>query len=402
MANNHQSKSGKKPNNGQKQGDNNAKSDNEELNKLFKEQQRFIEKEVEKINKTVAELLPDKNFDLHEDEIKERAKKLAGENIKILYGVVKVIGLTTATIVLLSLLVENKPFDLSVFDTTSLWHFVKSGWISFIDYWCWIYKDNIEHIKNCANHMLFFTKMILWLVSCLVVILTYEAAMFATIYLAKISSEIDILVVFSFVGFEFFLFAILSPGFFLEKSIAQDAKIDSLFWWYIIHGLYTLAICVFCTPGLNMITNTKIKSNLGKSEELKTTMKNHLANDIGETSFVGFLNILFAFLPIIFSFVASKTITFSHPENKPYYVEEIKNFIYFLESIVALYFIIHGYKHQHVKRQKTYTLLSLPPTKNNVLKTIKFGREIFIENEKLKSAKLKEEKEKRRKIRRSN
>lgn len=167
---------------------------------------------------------------LSKEMLIERILNYGSENLKLTYSMIKVISLTTATIVLLNIIYESWPiFDFhNFFDfkNTFVWH---------------------------KNHIIFDAKIICWMTSCMLLILTYEAALFATAFLYRLLGKAEVVLMFLYVIFEFFLFSTLYPNFFLEKhfvematpAIIGDREVlfpKSLCWWFVVYGLYTLFI----------------------------------------------------------------------------------------------------------------------------------------------------------------
>lgn len=167
---------------------------------------------------------------LSKEMLIERIRNYGSENLKLTYSMIKVISLTTATIVLLNIIYESWPiFDFDYFfdiKNTFVWH---------------------------KNNIIFDAKIICWLTSCMLLILTYEAALFATTFLYRLLGKTEVVLMFAYVVLEFFLFATLYPNFFLEKHFVEAVKPTiigngeilfprSLCWWFVIYGLYTLFI----------------------------------------------------------------------------------------------------------------------------------------------------------------
>jgi hypothetical protein len=74
---------------------------------------------------------------LDRDTLNSRYRDLGGENLKVQYSLVKAIGLTTATIILLNILLKYAPFDFSQTD---------NYWTSIINWWKY-YNSHVFILK---------------------------------------------------------------------------------------------------------------------------------------------------------------------------------------------------------------------------------------------------------------
>ena len=215
--------------------------------------------------------------DFDDGELLIRANELGRKNLEILYSIIKVIGLTTATIVLLNIILKYQVFD-------------TSQPVSFQAIWDWHKSGSVHHI--------FDLKIIFWITSCMVLIVTYDAALFSTIFITKIQSKWATLLIYSFIGFEFFLFAVLYPAFFTEKEVVEMVTKESgvkgeilpnfASCWFLIYGVYHLCIGLFCIDGLNSERHT-----LYYKKELKSIIRKHYKGDMVITFLIGFVCLAF-------------------------------------------------------------------------------------------------------------
>ena len=150
---------------------------------------------------------------------RERAKHIGGESLKLIYGLMKGVTLTAATIVLLQITLKiwpaldvAKPFDPFIALTYAA-----------------------------------------WLVSFLVLLITYEAPLTGALLIFELPPFWIALFPALFIVFEFLVFAILAPEIFVSDDLTYVGKWqfeDRLGRWFLINGVYHLAISVFCLLGV--------------------------------------------------------------------------------------------------------------------------------------------------------
>lgn len=273
-------KGNKTPNNNSSRQNPGENSSNEELKKLLKDQREFLSIELKNIEAKVEALAEnEQGLFLTNDEIIGRRKEYGRKNLEILYGFIKVISLTTATIILLNLLIDVRPFNF----TSIIQHKV---WQSIQEWWC------LEKPELIEKHLSYVIKILLWLTTCFALILTYDACMFGSMFIAKPLSKWMIIIVFSFIGFEFLLFSVLFPNFFLEKvfepKVVESIKtMDFVSWWLLLYGFYTWGICYFCYLIKKMLSKTNYST-----DELRVALIRHYNIDSIITFFVGLLSIV--------------------------------------------------------------------------------------------------------------
>lgn len=153
------------------------------------------------------------------EEFGIRVRNFGGDSMKVMYSFVKVIALTTATIVFMQLLFKT----LAGFHNTH-----------------WSFHGTINWYL-CFNYMAL-------LISFVVLMITYEAPMFGALFVYQSPPWWVTLVPALFAVCEFLVFAVLSPTFFTE-SLGLHMKVSEsniLLAWYVINALYHFLISWFC------------------------------------------------------------------------------------------------------------------------------------------------------------
>jgi hypothetical protein len=157
---------------------------------------------------------------------RERFMNLGGESLKTMYGFIKGIALTTATIVILQVTLKIWPgLDVS--------------------------RPLDPYAVLCY---------IAWAVSFLVLLITYEAPLSGALIIFEMPPFWITLLPALFIVFEFLAFAILAPEVFVSNDLtyvtAWGFK-DRLGRWFLINGVYHLAISRFCALAVDYYADAR-------------------------------------------------------------------------------------------------------------------------------------------------
>lgn len=194
------------------------------------------------------------NFSIFDYEFINRAKELGREHLKFVFTVSKAISLGAGTIVFFSI---------------------------FVDF---------------INSNIMFSQLLLLIifgiVSCLGVVVTYDGAMFGTLFLYLFPRKIETIATFLLIGVEFLLFSIIKPEIILridESAIISSIPITN--YWYIVFCLFAL------------ISNVIIRSAMGsinvdgyETDELKNVVmkyKNRMKYEIKNSQLMGLFSFIF-------------------------------------------------------------------------------------------------------------
>jgi hypothetical protein len=308
-----------------------------ELKEFFEKNITALSVEMQEIKslcrKSEEETLEDK-YDLSKADLILRAKEYGRENLKILYGFIKVIGLTTATVVLLNILFF---YHLSPFSLTNIIH------LNFHSVAIWWHEP-----KN----VIFSIRLVMWVTTCMVLILTYDAGMFGSMFLPRMIDEFHLLLIFSYIGFEFFLFAILYPNFFVEKLGTFDTmdfkeaieKFDFATAWLFVYGLYTISIGLLAMSALRRIDVDHIEELYPLNSDCRITLKErlkmHYRSDITETFIGGAISIILV-IKTKYSYHSDISTTIDH-----------KLVFQLVNAGISMFAIFYFYKRQYFRRKK--------------------------------------------------
>jgi hypothetical protein len=83
-------------------------------------------------------------------------------------------------------------------------------------------------------------KFLLWVTSYGGLLVTFDTAMFASLFLIHIPKRSETFFTFLLVGLEALQFALLKPA--TDKSVIKVMSIDLMVWWYAVFGIYCLTI----------------------------------------------------------------------------------------------------------------------------------------------------------------
>jgi hypothetical protein len=204
--------------------------------------------------------------EMDKEEFLQRVKDLSRENLKFIYGLVKVISLTAATIVFISIMAE------------------KGG----------------EHSQLSNSE--FAIKLLLLVNSWMVVLVSYDGVMMTTLFTTHMPKIRETLVTFALVCLEFLLFVSIIPKFFLEKEQSEITRLfglDFTDWWFLIYSLN--AFCAFIMMGVALsIQETRYDSDLKSIvKKFVNGMKNARNHALisSAIAFIVFLILLFGFNP---------------------------------------------------------------------------------------------------------
>lgn len=155
------------------------------------------------------------SFNISYDDFLNRAKDLSRNNLLFIFSIIKAasIGLGVATF--LNLFIDLGPE--------------------------WSWSSVVEHLP----------KFLLWVTSYAGLLVTFDTAMFASLFLIHIPKRSETFFTFLLVGLEALQFAILKP--FGDKNIIKVMSVDLLVWWYAIFGIYCLVIFAIILYGRNEI-----------------------------------------------------------------------------------------------------------------------------------------------------
>lgn len=186
-----------------------------------------------------------------------RVYSTSGESMKMIYGFMKGIALTTATLVFMRMIVDaNLGSDLPL-----------NWWKLFM-----------------------FAS---WFMSFGVLLITYEAPMFATTLLFELPPWWITTFPAIFTLCEFIAFAILSHEVFLEGlPRSRFVPYDLVTVWLIVNGVYHIMISWFCYKGLNYFGEMITRLNTSPFAEVIKTYRSSLALERMGTLFVGGISMI--------------------------------------------------------------------------------------------------------------
>lgn len=295
-----------------------------------------LDKTVQEINNTDNKRTADLNAELNKfgtelrikeevhlnltrNEFVKRLKEVGMENLKLVYSIIKVISLTTATIVLLNILLTANIFI-------------------EIDFWNYIDYETV-------------VSLLLWSVTFMLLLLTYDAAIFGNIYFYKLPAAWVTKFTFSFAVLEFLLFAILKPNFFIEKEHVIPENLLGIISpttiWFFIHGIYSILISFFCDKCGKMLTDTKSKLY---GDDLKKSWETHITHMLVETKESGRAGII-----SLIVFIVSATLSILAYNN---FLDSNKLFsiangiLKIIAGSILLREISKSYRKQYTKRTK--------------------------------------------------
>ncbi len=144
-----------------------------------------------------------------------RVINFGGESLKMIYSLMKAIGLTTATIVLMQLILKTK----IVFDGSR-----PVDWYLIMVYAAWV-------------------------ISFMVLLITYEAPMYGSLLLFTMPPWWVTVLPAGFIVLEFMAFAIMAPQIFTEAVDKEHPWpwVDILGRWLLVNGIYHILISTFCS-----------------------------------------------------------------------------------------------------------------------------------------------------------
>jgi len=242
------------------------------------------------------------NYHLDEAEPVRRSKDLSRENLKFILSIVKAISLGAGTIVLFNL-IAIKGIEGSVLSWTD-----------------------------------FALKILLWIIACIALIVTYVRALLGTLFITHIPRQTETIWTFSLAAIEFLLYAILFPKFFLgEKEILKIWGIEMINFWFLFFGMYCLIAKILIRNGL---------SNIKKHNFHHADVSNIIHEYIGLMKFeinssfgTGLLSLISFF---IFPFI----------NNLSYF--------YYIQLLIVLILLISiclAFRHQHKERLEIENLI---------------------------------------------
>lgn len=216
----------------------------QKLNNIENERAAELNAEFDKLGAELH-IKEEVHLELTRNEFVKRLKEVGMENLKLVYSIIKVISLTTATIVLLNIILSTNIF-------------IK------IDFWNYIDYETV-------------VSLLLWMATFILLLLTYDAAIFGNIYFFKLPPAWVTKFTFSFTVFEFLLFAVLKPNFFIEKETVVSEKLLDIISpttiWFFFHGIYSILISFFCDKCEKLLNDTKSKLH---GDDLKKSWQLHI------------------------------------------------------------------------------------------------------------------------------
>lgn len=142
------------------------------------------------------------NYVLKSKDIIERSRDLSRTNLLFIFGIIKAASIGTAVTVFLQIFIDLGPI------------------------WSW---------NSIWLHLPYFFQ---WGVSYLCLLVTFDAAMFASIFLIHIPKKSESFFTFLLVGTEALQFAILSPNLKVASQSIMSVNIED--WWYAIFCFYNI------------------------------------------------------------------------------------------------------------------------------------------------------------------
>ena len=151
------------------------------------------------------------SFNISYSDFLSRAKDLSRNNLLFIFTIIKAasIGLGVATF---------------------LYLFIDLG-----TEWSW---------NSLFTHL---PKFLLWVTSYAGLLVTFDTAMFASLFLIHIPRRSETFCTFLLVGLEALQFALLKPM--SDKDIIKVMSIDLTVWWYAVFGIYCLNIFIIILNG---------------------------------------------------------------------------------------------------------------------------------------------------------
>lgn len=146
------------------------------------------------------------NLLIKHSDLLERARDLGRTNILFIFGIIKAASIGVAVTVFLQLF----------FDFGPVWE-----WMRIADQ---------------------LPKFLLWVVSYQCLLMTFDIAMFATVFLAHIPKKAESFYTFLLVGLETLQFAILSPRVIDKADVTHVMSVEVIVWWYAIFCFYCVSI----------------------------------------------------------------------------------------------------------------------------------------------------------------
>jgi hypothetical protein len=146
------------------------------------------------------------NWLLKSSDIQERARDLSRTNLLFIFGIIKAASIGVGVSVFMQVF-----FNLG-------------------ETWKWI---------RIAEEL---PKFLHWGVSYLCLIVTFDSAMFATLFLVHIPKKSESFWTFLLVGLETLQFAFLSPSIINRDTVKQVMSVDVFGWWYAVFFFYSLSM----------------------------------------------------------------------------------------------------------------------------------------------------------------
>lgn len=226
------------------------------------------------------------NFIVKPAEIVERAKDLSRTNLLFIFGIIKAASIGLAVTVFLQL-------------------FINLG-----AKWSW--QSILTHLPNFLQ----------WSVSYLSLLVTFDGAMFATIFLTHIPKKSESFFTFLLVGTEALQFAILSPTLVKESGSPTIMSVMIEDWWYAIFCFYS--IFMFCIVHFGRMEIKKSRQEF--SSEIRPILDKYL-----KSFQKGKVLIVTAFLIALLSFII---IVLNQNDGFRYWVRIVSGLIF---SILIFY-----------------------------------------------------------------
>jgi hypothetical protein len=176
----------------------------------------------------------------------ERSRDLGRTNLLFIFGIIKAASIGIAVTVFLQIFIDLGPV--------------------------WSWQSIFQH----------FPLFLLWGVSYFCLLVTYDSAVFATIFFIHIPKKSETFFTFLLVGTEALQFAILSPSLLNETKNKFIMSVEIHDWWYIIFGFY----CLFM---YFLVHFAKIELNESKKDfslELKIIFNAYLSSFIKAKIFI--------------------------------------------------------------------------------------------------------------------
>jgi len=160
------------------------------------------------------------------DEFMRRSKGLSRDNLIFVFSVGKAISLSAGTMVLFNIVLNG-------FNPT----------------------------QNFDSPQTFILPLGFWLITFCGVLVTYDGAMSGTLFIYHLPRRGETVLTFLMAAFEFLLFAILYPSFFVKEGVRTIFGIAPIYSWFILYALYGL-----CAFGIitNAMSNIAVEQFKGK------------------------------------------------------------------------------------------------------------------------------------------